>query len=74
MSNQDLTESRNGFVRALPELSGQPVWRVVCACVRTLSLRLGCPSANQDPLECIAGMHVQISLNTSRIRETRVFA
>jgi nucleoside phosphorylase len=72
MPDQDMTECRENFVQALPKLGEHPAWRVACARIRMFNLRLGCPSACQDPLDCIAAMRVQISSNTSRASETRI--
>ncbi len=66
MSEESITEVRQAFELALPELGDHPLWRVVCARVRSLSLDIGCPSASTDPLDCITNIRIHLNARASQ--------
>lgn len=61
MNHGGVTECREAFEKALPKLADHPLWRVMCARVRDFTLRIGCPTAATEPLDCINRMRIHIS-------------
>ncbi|GFF99457.1 hypothetical protein IFM61392_00840 [Aspergillus lentulus] len=72
-----MTEVLEGFELALPKLTKDPLWWVLCGRLRLFSLQVGCTSAPQDPLGCVSAVRAHVSSRISAagsasLRETRV--
>ncbi|KAG5655644.1 hypothetical protein KAF25_009143 [Fusarium avenaceum] len=72
MNDAEITECREAFEEALPKLADQPLWRCLSARVRDFSLRIGCPAAAAEPLDCIVSIRVQLNARPVRTEEAMV--
>ncbi|RKK13628.1 hypothetical protein BFJ66_g14394 [Fusarium oxysporum f. sp. cepae] len=69
MNDAEITECRKGFEEALPKLADHPVWRSLRARVRDFSLRIGCPAAVDDPLDCIISIRTHLNSRAMRAQD-----
>ncbi|KIL88433.1 hypothetical protein FAVG1_08513 [Fusarium avenaceum] len=72
MNDAEITECREAFEEALPKLADQPLWRCLIARVRDFSLRIGCPAAVAEPLDCIVSIRIQLNVRPVRAEEAMV--
>jgi nucleoside phosphorylase len=70
MNNEEITVLRQAFEDAVPKVEDHPLWRVLRARVRTFTLSIGCPSSNNDPLDCITALRRHLSLRAWTLENT----